>query len=48
MPTAALQSYFWPDQGAPAAGPRLTAMSRILGPPTLAIILLLLLPGVLL
>jgi len=48
MPSAWAHEYFWKDQGeAPVAGPSLTAMARILGPPLVASLLLLLLPGVL-
>lgn len=39
MPSAAFHPYFWADQGEePVAGPQLTAMSRYLGPPLLALL----------
>lgn len=42
MPTAAMSSYYWADQGeAPVQGPVLTAMARVLGPPLLALFALL-------
>lgn len=41
MPTAALHSLFWQDQGeAPVAGPVLTALSRYLGPPLTALLVI--------
>lgn len=41
MPSMALHSYFWMDQGEVVPpGPPLSAMSRILGPPLTALLIL--------
>lgn len=43
MPSMALHSYFWADQGEPVVqGPWLTTMSRILGPPAMPLLFLML------